>query len=322
MGSARIHVGTSGWSYPDWLGIVYPAEVQREHRKLAYLAQYFDCVEINNTFYRPPVASFCRKWLRDVRHNPNFSFTLKLWQRFTHEREQPWEEHDVLTFREGIAPLAEANRLGAILAQFPWSFTRTPENQDWLMRIANAFGEFPLAVEVRHISWQHEEVLELFRRHRLAWCNIDQPATRSSIGATNIATSATAYYRFHGRNREKWFARDAGRDARYDYLYSEKELAPWIKNISEMAERVENIYVMANNHYRGQAPTNALQMKAALSGEKVPVPPLLAERFPILKDIALLSFDSARGPQPACEPWRVEGAGEMRGTFPRSARPL
>jgi uncharacterized protein YecE (DUF72 family) len=141
-------------------------------------------------------------------------------------------------------------------------------------------------VEVRHISWKDDEVLALFSERRLNFCNIDQPYTRSSIEPTNIATGTLAYYRFHGRNREKWFAKDAGRDERYNYLYSEGELAPWIQRISEMADRVEQIYVMANNHYRGQAPANALQMKAALSKASVPVPPLLLQHYPFLAGIA------------------------------------
>ena len=103
-------------------------------------------------------------------------------------------------------------------------------------------------------------------KNDLNFCNIDQPTTRNSIGPTNIATGDLAYYRFHGRNSDNWFSKDANRDARYDYLYSEEELEPWVRDIEDMEKRVEQIYVMTNNHYRGQAPVNALQMKAALGG--------------------------------------------------------
>jgi len=282
----KFYIGTSGWSYDDWKGVVYPAEKHRGFSELAYLAEFFDAVEVNTSFYRPPSPSYCRKWLRDVESNERFRFTMKLWQRFTHEREERWSEWDVEVFKTGIEPIADAGRLGALLVQFPWSFAATDANLEWLQSIADAFRDYPLVVEVRHISWLSKECLEFFRANNLNFCNIDQPHTRNSIGHTNIATGSIAYYRFHGRNYKAWFSRDAGRDERYNYLYSERELSPWIRDMEEMEKRIEQIYVMTNNHYRGQAPVNALQIKAALTGRKVKVPPTLIEHYPILKRIS------------------------------------
>ena len=281
---AHIHIGTSGWSYPDWKGIVYP----RDHHlgELTYLSRFLDAVEINNTFYRPPSPKYCEKWLRDVRGNPDFRFTLKLWRRFTHERDTPWQADDVRAFRKAIAPLADSGKLGAMLIQFPWSFSRTDANADRLRRLAEVFAGLPLAVEVRHVSWHAPEAIALLREHGLNFCNIDQPGSRQSIGPTNISTGSLAYYRFHGRNAAKWFDRKAGRDERYDYLYSEQELGPWLRRIADMAARVEQIYVMANNHYRGQAFTNALQMKSALLDRPVAAPPALLDHYPALKRVA------------------------------------
>jgi uncharacterized protein YecE (DUF72 family) len=279
-------VGTSGWSYPDWKSIVYPPNPPAGGRELRYISEFLDSVEINNTFYRPPRPAYCEKWLREVEHNPGFIFTLKLWQRFTHEHEEPWQPEDIETFRTGIAPLAESRRLGAVLIQYAWSFRRTAANTDNLLRVAEGFSDYPLVVELRHASWNVEEFQETLRKHKIGFCNIDQPFTRSSICDTNIATGPVAYYRFHGRNREKWFDKEAGKDERYNYLYSEAELSPWVGKIKRMAEQVEEIYVMANNHYRGQAFANALQMKSWLSGSKVAVPPMLLKQYSFLKEIA------------------------------------
>ena len=279
----RVRVGTSGWSFPDWTGIVYPPDRQRGFSELAFLARFLDAVEINTSFYRPPLATYCRKWLRDVRDNERFAFTAKLWRRFTHEREHGLGDADVRTFKDALAPLADAGRLGAVLVQFPWAFARTPANEDWLWRVTDAFAEWPLATEVRHVSWLNDDTLAGLKARGIAFCNIDQPASRQSVGATNIVGGGIAYYRLHGRNSAKWFDRNAGRDERYDYLYDESELAPWLDRIAEVADQVEQIYVMANNHYKGQAFTNALQIKAGVSGEKVLAPESLVKHYPILR---------------------------------------
>jgi uncharacterized protein YecE (DUF72 family) len=280
----EVYVGTSGWSYPDWKGIVYPKSEARTG-DLAYLSQYFDTVEINTTFYRPPNPAFCEKWLRDVKGNPRFKFTAKLWQRFTHERGERWRPDEVKLFKGGIAPLHENGKLGALLLQFPWAFPQTQESRSWLQGLTEAFSGLPLAVEVRHASWNSEEGMAFFRRLNLNFCNIDQPVTRTSIGPTSIATGPVAYYRFHGRNRENWFKKDAGRDARYDYLYSKRELSPWIEQVKAMQGQVRELYLMMNNHFKGQAPANALEILAALLEKPVAVPPLLVEAYPRLAKI-------------------------------------
>ncbi len=286
MGAA-IYVGTSGWYYEDWKGVVYPPEAPAKFDQLQYLSEYFDTVEINNTFYRPPRPQYCEKWLRSVGENRRFQFTLKLWQRFTHDRETPWSRDEAQEFSEGIKPIVESGRLGAVLVQFPWSFVNSDANRRHVERIAEEFTGLPLVVEFRHASWNDPEALDFLGKLKLGFCNVDQPYSKKSLTGTNISTSPVAYYRFHGRNREAWFKRDAGRDERYNYLYKSSELDPWVDRIHKMAEQAERIYVMANNHYRGQAAVNALQMKAALSRSRVSVPPVLAKHYPELEAIAI-----------------------------------
>ena len=281
-----IHVGIAGWSYPDWAGIVYPATRPRGFSELAYLSRYVDAMEINSTFYRPAAPASADKWLRHVEDRPDFLFTAKLWQRFTHQREQAWSDRDVRQVADGMEPLREAGRLGALLMQFPWSFKASDAERDWLARLSDAFRPFPCVVEVRHSSWDNEDSRDFLKRQGLNFCNIDQPQIGASIGPTNVATGPVAYYRFHGRNAKAWFDPEAGRDNRYNYLYQPAELAPWVDDIRQMVDRAQRLFVMTNNHYQGQEVVNALQLKAALEDRRVPAPAPLVERFPVLREIA------------------------------------
>ena len=276
-----LYIGTAGWSYEDWSGIVYPEESPGKFRGLRYLAEQlrFNTVELNNTFYRPPKPSYCEGWLRDVEGRPDFSFTAKLWRRFTHEREEKWTPGEVDTFRSGIAPLVEADRLGALLVQFPWSFRFNGKSMQWLAHVVDAFRDLPLVVEVRSTGWLQDRAIRFLRELGVGFCNIDQPRFRNNIPLTAHGFGGTGYMRLHGRNRKTWFSDDAGRDERYDYLYSEEELGEIGEAIRKAAEQVERMYVIANNHYRGQAPANALQLMGMLSGEEPRVPEPLSQYF-------------------------------------------
>ncbi len=282
----RLYVGTSGWSYADWDGVVYPRHRPRGFSGVSFLAEYFDAVELNTTFYRPPTARMSECWLRQSEANRDFLFTAKLWQRFTHQRWEPWTDRDRTMVIEGLRPLVEAGKLGALLIQFPWSFVASTENRDWLQRVAGAFARFPLVVEVRHASWLEEEALDFLRAHSLGFCNIDQPTSTQSVAPTNLLCGPVGYFRFHGRNRKAWFDPDAGRNERYNYLYGEDELEPWARGIEQMLNDANRIFVMNNNHYRGQAAVNALQLKARLGEGKVNAPSTLVNAYPILKRIA------------------------------------
>jgi len=282
-----IRVGTAGWSYPDWEGIVYERGSTGSGRALETLVRLFDVLEINVTFYRPPTARMTAAWARTVSGKTAFLFTAKLWQGFTHQRTAVHAVEE-RAFREGIAPLREAGRLGALLVQFPWSFRLTDDNRAYLETLLTRFEDFPLAVELRHGSWMRDEIVEMLSRRKAGFCNIDQPALRDALTGTTVQTDGPGYVRLHGRNRDAWSRPDAGRDARYDYLYNAEEIASWGAKIDAMQKtsRGRDLFVIANNHYRGQAPANALEMIALLTGKKVPVPPGLEHAYPHLAAIA------------------------------------
>ena len=283
-----IRVGPAGWSYKDWNGIVYPARPGSKFDPLEYLATYFDTIEINSSFYRPPAASSSRAWAKRVTHNRNFRFTAKLYQLFTHDRGQATQE-DEKVFREGIDPLVEAGKFGALLLQFPWSFKNTEGERDYLAGLLDRFRDYPLVVELRHASWNEPAIYQSFERRGVGFCNIDQPLFARSIKPSARTTSRVGYVRLHGRNYENWFRANAAPHDRYNYLYSLDELDSWVNKIKKVSMQSEESYVVTNNHFRGKGVVNALEIKAMLEGDKVPGPALLIGEYPRLKESIIAS---------------------------------
>src|SRR6266850_2785842 len=270
-----IRFGVAGWDYKDWWGPVYPATRPRGFDPLTYLSRYFDTIEINSSFYGVGSPKGAQGWARRVKENPRFQFTAKLWQRFTHERDKPWSLDDVEQVRASLAPLADAGKLGCVLAQFPWSFKRTPESEEWLGDVLHAFEQFPLAVEVRHSSWNAPEFYHSLSDQNVGVVNIDQPTFKNSIKPGALVTSGVGYVRLHGRNYENWFRDQAESNERYDYLYTKEELQGWLDRIHEVANRAKETYVITNNHYEGQAPANAAMLRRLYGELDVVVPPEL-----------------------------------------------
>jgi len=285
-GGARIHVGPAGWSYADWNGIVYPAHRPRGFHEAQYLAEFFDTIEINTSFYQPLRPSFATHWLELVASNSRFLFTAKLWQKFTHEGGTNSE--DVSAVRAGFDILRSAGRLGAVLLQFPFSFHHTSENLARLKRILDDFKDYPLVVEVRHSSWTRKDFYEFLHQRSVGFCNIDQPVIGRSVIPSERVTSAVGYIRLHGRRYDTWFTDDPATppEERYNYLYSEKELEPWAERIRHVAEHTGTTFVVTNNHFQGKAIVNALQLVHLLTGSKVKVPEALRNHYPQLDTIA------------------------------------
>lgn len=295
--SRNIRIGTAGWSYKDWEGIFYPPG--REHRRqhqLEYLARFFDTAEINTSFYGPLKPELARLWCRKVAAvNPRFLFTAKLYRAFTHSplavmeptsaaTINPTDEDEVRT-REGLDAIASEGRLGALLIQFPVSFKNTPLNREYLDRLLRQFIEYPSVIEVRDSSWNNPDTLTAFTQKNVGFCNIDQPLLGRSLGPTEHVTGAIGYVRLHGRNYDQWFDSD-NRNDRYNYLYKEGELQSWKERIENVAERAQTTYVITNNHFESKSGVNALELKALLTGQRVPAPPTLIKKYPELRKFA------------------------------------
>ncbi len=282
----QVRVGPAGWSYPDWEGVVYPRPKPRGFHPAEYLAHFFDTIEINTSFYQPLRAENAKTWVSRVEHNPSFRFTAKLWRGFTHERTAGRE--DEKRFKTGIAPIALAGRLGALLLQFPWSFRNTRENREHLGALVVQFMEYPLVVEVRHGSWNQPGIYQMLSDLDVGFCNIDQPVIGQSIRPSSVATAPVGYVRLHGRNYEKWFNSENEPEQRYNYLYRLNELQPWVERIRTLMERVKAAFVITNNDYGGKGIVNALQLIHLLSGRPVRAPESLAPHFPELKEITAI----------------------------------
>jgi uncharacterized protein YecE (DUF72 family) len=300
VAEARLFIGTSGWSYPKgrgtWNGVFYPPTI-KDPDKISFYAQYFDSVELNSSFYRPPNAAAARGWAAKV--PDGFRFTAKLWQKFTHPKmfeeatgkQAELSQDDFTTFVSGVEPLAEAGKLGPILAQFPPSFKPDRSTIDYLEDLIRRFhgAGFRLAIELRHRDWTRSETAQparnLLEEQDVAWVMIDEPRFKQSIRDIPLTGSA-GYFRFHGRNFKEWWSHAESED-RYNYLYTPTEQKQLADEVREVAGRTRETYAFYNNHYGAKAVVNAVQLNLALgaSPPTTPLPEPLLTTYPELDQV-------------------------------------
>jgi uncharacterized protein YecE (DUF72 family) len=279
--AGQIYIGIAGWSYPDWKGIVY---TEPKTDQLEFVSRFVDCIEINSTFYRPPFEKTTKQWLERTSKRPGFFFTAKLHRDFTHEGKI--DSEIAKQFHEGFGPFLEAGKLKHLLIQFRYDFADQPQTREHLKKIVDCFsGAFPLAVEVRHKSWENPNAMDFFRKLGVTVCNLDYPTGPKSFDMKLCTVGKNGYFRMHGRNFEKWFSK-SGRDETYNYYYNDKELSQIEERIEELAKACECLTVIANNHYRGAELANAIELKALISGHKQEVPEGLLRTYPNLARIA------------------------------------
>jgi len=261
-----IHVGTSGYTFDDWKGLVYPKSPKGS--ALPYYAKLFDCVEVNTTFYRVPSPMLFEGMLEHV--PDDFIFLVKLPKEMTHERSA--FERAVVPFATAVRPLIRAGQLGGLLAQFPFSFKPGDAEFAHLERLAETLGghSIPINVEFRHADWLEEPVYRFLEEHGLGFVNVDLPELEGLPGRTDVTTSKVAYYRLHGRNRANWWRDTGNPHDRYDYSYSEGELDEWVGRAREATSstKADVAYLLANNCRLGQSVISALML-----AEKLDLPP-------------------------------------------------
>jgi len=277
----NITCGVAGWSYPDWRGYVYDAGVKDQ---LRFIAEHFNVVEINSTFYRPPEAGTAASWARRTEDLDDFYFTAKLNREVTHKGVVTPDMTSA--FQRGLAPLLEAGKLKHLLAQFRYDFADIPRARSHLENIANGFGSLAnLTLELRHNSWQAPAAMDFLTSLDVSVANLDYPTARDSFNLRHCSIGNHAYLRLHGRNYKAWFSK-SGRDETYNYLYGEDELKQIVERALAIAKNSKTLTLIANNHYQGKEAVNALQVRAMISGEKVRVPPALLKKYPELEKIA------------------------------------
>jgi uncharacterized protein YecE (DUF72 family) len=301
---SAILVGVAGWSYPDWRGCFYP-RTKDKTPDLVRVARIFDLVEINSPFYRLPEPGVAEKWLRLIEDRPGFRFTTKVPKDLTHDRElEPAALIEgCRLLREALRPLEEAGRLAAVLLQFPFYFQDDPPIRDRIRRLRDALQPLPVSVEVRHRSFFFGpqagsapgevpplatgpgSAIAFLEEIGAGMVNIDLPAGQDTVPPTSINTSPIGYVRLHGRNARSWFDPRAGRDQKYDYLYRPEELAGWKDRILRLGERTVSTLVILNNHFRAQAPANAIELLHLLGRTPAGVPATLVAAYPQLEGL-------------------------------------
>jgi uncharacterized protein YecE (DUF72 family) len=291
---SNLRIGTSGWNYPSgkgsWNGVFYPKAARRvsgrstsKFDELAFYAEHFDTVEINSSFYGPPKAAVAKTWVE--RTPAGFEFSLKLYRKLTHDRADTTAPDTALIdeYRAGIDPLADAGKLGALLAQFPPSFKLTPESQTYLDTLLARLEDYPVAIELRHRSWSDDfgATLSLLNSHNAALTQIDEPKFKVSIRQNQLPNITSFYYmRLHGRNAAQWWKHDKSED-RYNYLYSENELKAFSATADAARRLVRKFYLYFNNHFASKSIVNAVMIKNQL-GEPIPgkYPQEFVDRYP------------------------------------------
>lgn len=299
---SRVRVGICSWADPALIeaGTFYPTKSMSAEARLRFYAGVFDVVEVNASYYAIPDVLTVRRWAE--RTPPGFVFHVKAWSLMTghHPRSQalPADVQAVLPararrsqrgeiladdvppegldaafrlFRAALRPLEDAGKLGYVLFQFaPWVHYE-PARLEYLASLPERLPGWTLAAEFRHRSWfpdHADETLRALRAARLAHVVTDAPAVAGAMPHVTAVTGPTAVLRLHGRNAEGWLRQLRGEEPsvreKYDYLYSDAELAALVPEIGGLAEESEEVFVSFNNNNRDYPVRNALALRRLL----------------------------------------------------------
>lgn len=253
-----MYLGTSGFSYDDWVGSFYPVGMPKQEW-LTYYAREFNACEINSTYYALPQPSTVKSMV--AKTGADFLFAIKANQQMTHQRED--NELVFTAFCRILEPITTAGKLGCILAQFPYSFRLNRTNWNYLARLRELLPELPVVVEFRNANWLRNEVFDWLRGHNLGFCCVDEPRLPNLLPPVAEVTSNIGYVRFHGRNSAKWWQHEHAYE-RYDYSYTGAELSEWVPRIQKLSHIAEKAFIFANNHWRGQAVSTIRQLRTML----------------------------------------------------------
>lgn len=289
----KYYIGTAGWSYKDWVPSFYPKNQSAGFDWLQFYSHYFNCVEVNSTYYAYISPKIVDGWIKKVSDSDDFIFDVKLHQDFTHKRN--YDEQKIKVVRYNLDLLAKAERLGGLLIQFPYSFSFDDSAVHYIQRLRDTFQNYNCFVEVRHSSWKNKKTLEFFKDANITFCTIDQPQIGQAMQFEPVITNDKAYIRFHGRNEAAWknSINNYGkkqtyeqRSERYKYLYSPGELIEIEQKIKSVQEKVKEVHVIMNNHPQGNAVANAFELIYHLEErDKIEIPGTILKTYLRLKEI-------------------------------------
>jgi len=289
----KFNIGTAGWSYKDWVPNFYPKNQSGGFDWLQFYSHYFNCVEVNSTYYTYISPKIVDGWIRKVENSDNFVFHVKLHQDFTHKRK--FDELNIKAVRYNLDQLKKSERLGGLLIQFPYSYLFDGNSVQYIRKLRDIFPDVSCFVEVRHQSWNNDSALNFFKENDLTFCTIDQPQIGQAIEFDPVITNDKAYIRFHGRNAEAWkkslanFGKEQTyeeQSSRYNYLYSPGELVEIEQKIKSIQHKVKEVNVIMNNHPHGDAVANAFELIHLLEERtKIEMPPAITRAYPRLQEI-------------------------------------
>ncbi len=249
----EIKIGTSGYSFDDWIGSFYPKDIKKG-KMLDYYINYFPTVEINSTYYRIPHPAVMANI--EKKTPPEFEFVVKTPQILTHRRVDV--EKSIAEFGECLKPMEDSGKLKGLLAQFPYSFRFSPVNLEYIKHCGELLKPRALFVEFRHNSWVNRTVYDSLRASKIGYVAVDEPQLPGLLKPDCFNTIETAYIRLHGRNAEHWWN---GGALRYDYSYTPDELREWKERVAKLEGKAKKVFIFFNNCHLGQAVKNAHQMK-------------------------------------------------------------
>ena len=261
-----IKIGTSGFSFPDWKGTVYPQGLQEKEMLSFYEKELgFNALEVNFTYYALPSQKSLEGMSKKT--SGEFEFVVKSYKGMTHEirdketGEMVDNQEIFQKFKYGLAPLIQDRKLTCVLAQFPYGFFPNRGNMEYLERFRDEMADIPLVFEFRNRTWMKEQTLQFLEKKGIGFCIVDEPNLPKLMPYLPKATSEIGYFRFHGRN-PNWF--NVPTKVRYDYLYNEGELKEFIPDIRDISQKTAKTLIFFNNCYSGSAAKNAAQMAKLL----------------------------------------------------------
>jgi uncharacterized protein YecE (DUF72 family) len=294
-GAPTFHVGTASWTDPSLIAseAFYPPQAKTAEERLRFYAEHFDTVEVDSTYYALLAERNARLWAE--RTPAGFIFHIKAFALLTtHAAEtkrlpaaikallsteelakprlaqvaEPVRALAFQMFASALGPLRHAGKLGWLVFQFPPWFTATRANARYIEGCRAHLPEDRVAVEFRHASWLAEErrgrTFDLLRSLGCAYVIVDEPQVKNAVPPVCVATADEAYVRFHGHNREAWAKKGISAAERYQYLYSERELADWAGRLRRLQD-TRAAHVIFNNCYANFGVMNATTMKQLLS---------------------------------------------------------
>jgi uncharacterized protein YecE (DUF72 family) len=300
MKQTKILVGMGGWTMFPFTKRFYPSKLPPGQSKLNFYSNYFDSLEVNSTFYNTHFTSdHVQDWIDDVSHNPDFTFTVKLFRGYTHSFDAT--KDDIRRVYAILDRMASSNKLGGIVIQFPSSFKNDKPQREYLYRLSHAFRQYRMFLEVRHGSWNSPFMYNFFQENRFHLVNVDLPRLKSHIPFNKLSWDGAAYFRMMGRNRKGWVnpwrLEADGKHMvsdRYNYLYSDEELEELASAIRSLRNTVKEIFVVFHNDPNAHSIYNGFRLRHLLETEKeLKIPSTTVRAFPSLREISSSSAFSS-----------------------------